>query len=217
MSTARDTEPRHSGPASGVRTDKRERILEVATEEFAEKGLAGARVDAIARKARANKQLVYYYFGGKLGLYNEVLGHMIEESRQKILDEAARETLAAKLRWLARGSMGSNAVRWRRLLAWEALESDENEIVREADRRGAWQRHVANVEAAQLSGEVDERLDPELLALALVSIVVSPYVLPQVTKFVTGLQPGDPEFQVRHEALLGQLIDSLQPRGERQS
>jgi TetR/AcrR family transcriptional regulator len=211
VTTARDAAPRPAAAASGGKIDKRARILEVATEEFAEKGLAGARVDAIARKAQANKQLVYYYFGGKLGLYNEVLGHMIEESRQKILDEAALETLAAKLRWLARGSMGSNAVRWRRLLAWEALESDENEIVREADRRGAWQRHVANVEAARESGEVDEQLDPELLALALVSIVVSPYVLPQVTKFMTGLLPGDEEFQERHEALLGQLIAHLHP------
>lgn len=209
MSAARVTAAAAAGPATGARTDTRERILEVATEEFAEKGLAGARVDTIARKAQANKQLVYYYFGGKLGLYNEVLGHMIEESRQKILAESTCETLAAKLAWLARGSTGSNAVRWRRLLAWEALEASGDEIVREEDRRGAWQRHVANVTDAQQQGEVDDAWDPELLALALVSIVVSPYVLPQVTKFVTGLLPTDAAFAERHEALLAKLIERL--------
>jgi TetR/AcrR family transcriptional regulator len=212
VSAGRVDAPAAAAPVAGAKTDKRERILEVATEEFAEKGLAGARVDTIARKAQANKQLVYYYFGGKLGLYNEVLGHMIEESRQKILAESACETLAAKLAWLARGSIGSNAVRWRRLLSWEALEANGDEIVRGEDRRGAWQRHVANVTDAQERGEVDEEWDPELLALALVSIVVSPYVLPQVTKFVTGLLPTDAQFGERHEALLVRLIERLAPR-----
>ena len=37
---------------------RREKLLETATREFAAKGLAGARVDAIARAARSNKQLV---------------------------------------------------------------------------------------------------------------------------------------------------------------
>ena len=48
----------------------------MATREFAAKGLAGARVDAIARAARSNKQLVYYYFGSKIGLYNEIVGRI---------------------------------------------------------------------------------------------------------------------------------------------
>ncbi len=49
------------------------RILVAARQEFARKGLAGARVDVIARRARANKQLLYHYFGGKDGLYLAVL------------------------------------------------------------------------------------------------------------------------------------------------
>lgn len=190
--------------------DRRERILEVAIDEFARKGFAGARVDEIARQAKANKQLVYYYFGGKLGLYNAVLGAMIEGSQEKIVAESACDTLAAKLQTMARLSLESNAVRWQRLLAWEALDGDANEIVREEGRRAAWVRHVDNVEEAQRSGEVDPELDAQMLALALVSIVVSPYVLPQVTKLVTGLLPTDEEFRARHEALLGELIARLQ-------
>lgn len=51
----------------------RRRILAAARQEFARKGLAGARVDGIARRAKANKQLLYHYFGGKDDLYLAVL------------------------------------------------------------------------------------------------------------------------------------------------
>ncbi|OWJ68853.1 TetR family transcriptional regulator [Inquilinus limosus] len=51
----------------------REDILEVATEEFAAHGLSGARVDAIAERTRTSKRMIYYYFGGKEGLYHAVL------------------------------------------------------------------------------------------------------------------------------------------------
>ena len=48
-------------------------ILAAARIEFAERGLEGARVDKIAKRAKANKQLVYYYFGSKAGLYTAAL------------------------------------------------------------------------------------------------------------------------------------------------
>lgn len=51
----------------------RENILEVATAEFAEFGLSGGRVDAIAEKTRTSKRMIYYYYGSKEGLYLAVL------------------------------------------------------------------------------------------------------------------------------------------------
>ncbi|MDX8438951.1 TetR/AcrR family transcriptional regulator [Mesorhizobium australafricanum] len=48
-------------------------LLAVATEEFAEFGFSGARVDAIAERTRTSKRMIYYYFGGKEGLYLAVL------------------------------------------------------------------------------------------------------------------------------------------------
>ncbi len=191
----------------------RARILEAATEQFAAKGLAGARVDEIARGARVNKQLVYYYFGGKLELYNQVLGQMVEESRHKIDAEATCETLAEKMQLLTRSGLLPNSVRWQRLLGWEALETDpaDGGIVREDDRRVAWERHVASVREAQANDEVDPGLDPELLALALVSVAILPFMLPQVTKFVTGSLPQDPTLLERYEALVGEMVAHLQP------
>ena len=50
-----------------------EEILEVAMAEFADKGLAGARIDEIAAATRTSKRMIYYYFGSKDGLYLAVL------------------------------------------------------------------------------------------------------------------------------------------------
>jgi len=48
-------------------------ILASARDEFAERGLAGARMDSIAARAGLNKRLIYYYFGSKDDLFLAVL------------------------------------------------------------------------------------------------------------------------------------------------
>ena len=48
-------------------------ILAAATAEFTAKGLGGARVDEIARRAGVNKRMIYHYFDDKEGLYLAVL------------------------------------------------------------------------------------------------------------------------------------------------
>jgi AcrR family transcriptional regulator len=58
----------------------RRNIIEVATEEFSGKGFSGARVDDIAARTKTSKRMIYYYFGGKEGLYIAVL----EEAYRKI-------------------------------------------------------------------------------------------------------------------------------------
>ena len=62
-------------PRERVRDAERTRaeIIEVASHEFADQGYAGARVDEIAAKTRTTKRMIYYYFGGKEGLYLAVL------------------------------------------------------------------------------------------------------------------------------------------------
>jgi AcrR family transcriptional regulator len=60
-------------------------ILEVAEAEFGEKGLAGARIDAIADATKTSKRMIYYYFGSKEGLYLAVL----EESYRRVRDVEA--------------------------------------------------------------------------------------------------------------------------------
>ena len=57
-------------------------ILEVATAEFASKGLSGARIDAIANATRTSKRMIYYYFQSKEGLYLAVLEEAYRRIRQ---------------------------------------------------------------------------------------------------------------------------------------
>ncbi|GLY99951.1 TetR/AcrR family transcriptional regulator [Actinoplanes sp. NBRC 103695] len=56
-------------------------ILAVATEEYAQNGYSGARVDEIAARTRTTKRMIYYYFGGKEQLYLAVLERAYAEIR----------------------------------------------------------------------------------------------------------------------------------------
>ncbi len=57
-------------------------IIAVATREFAEKGLAGARVDEIAALTKTSKRMIYYYFESKEGLYLAVLEECYRAMRE---------------------------------------------------------------------------------------------------------------------------------------
>jgi len=54
------------------------KILEAARAEFVQNGLAGARVDRIARRSGINKAMIYYHFGSKENLYQEVISAQLE-------------------------------------------------------------------------------------------------------------------------------------------
>jgi AcrR family transcriptional regulator len=60
----------------------RRNILEIATDEFADKGFSGARVDHIAARTNTSKRMIYYYFGDKKGLFVEVLEQAYSRIRQ---------------------------------------------------------------------------------------------------------------------------------------
>jgi AcrR family transcriptional regulator len=60
----------------------REKILNVAIQEFSRLGLSGARIDAIAAESGANKGMIYYYYGGKEDLYVAALAESYRRFRQ---------------------------------------------------------------------------------------------------------------------------------------
>jgi AcrR family transcriptional regulator len=65
-------------PLTSRGTATRDRILEVATREFAEHGIAGARVERIVSAARTNKAQLYAYFGNKDGLFDAIFFASLE-------------------------------------------------------------------------------------------------------------------------------------------
>ena len=55
-----------------------QRLIETAADIIAEQGVAGLRVDEVARRARVNKRMIYHYFGSKTGLWERVLERQVE-------------------------------------------------------------------------------------------------------------------------------------------
>ena len=71
--------------------ESRAAILQAAVREFSREGVAGARTDAIARTARVNKALLYYYFKDKEALYSAVLDQVFGGLAQFVQEVLARD------------------------------------------------------------------------------------------------------------------------------
>src|SRR6267143_3545626 len=91
--------------------DRALRIVVAAREEFARRGFAGARVEQIARRAGVNKQLLFYYYHSKRGLFQAVLAESAGELEAALTGlalpaggplERLRLTLQAQFEFLAR-------------------------------------------------------------------------------------------------------------------
>jgi AcrR family transcriptional regulator len=84
--------------------ETKRRLLAAAKQEFARHGLGGARVDVIAERAKANKRMLYHYFGSKDDIFQVVLENAyldIRHAEQKLqLDILApREALETLVRF----------------------------------------------------------------------------------------------------------------------
>ncbi len=69
----------------------RQAILNAAVREFATEGIAGARIDAIARAAGVNKALLYYYFKDKETLHGAVLDRVFSGLMQAVTEVLDRD------------------------------------------------------------------------------------------------------------------------------
>src|SRR4249919_2796182 len=141
---------RHLSPKTAIRNPRQsqERILEAALKEFAAKGFAGARVDAIARQARINKRMLYHYFGDKEGLFREVLRRKIAE-RTAWLASAPEDPVERLPFWFQLACRDRD---WIQLLQWEALQWGEKKVIDEERRVASVGRAVERVRQQQSKG-----------------------------------------------------------------
>ena len=141
--------------------ETRRRLLRAATLEFAERGLAGARVDRIAASAGASKPLLYTYFGNKENLFDAVYDRVIAEFvGQTPIDPHDLPGYAGRLfDWsIAYPELV-------RLTFWDRLERDgrgaRQPVVLEANRS-----KVAAIQRVQDDGGIADRFPAaELLSL----------------------------------------------------
>ncbi|WP_395726066.1 TetR family transcriptional regulator [Nakamurella sp.] len=181
--------------------DTRARILAAATAEFAERGLAGGRVDRIAAAADANKERIYAYFGSKEGLFDEAVRAIIGE----LLDLVPFDALdlpGYAVRLYDFTLSHPNLVR---LGLWYSLERPSSlEDLPQAKASTA--RKVEALVAAQRVGAVSDSIDPQrliplLLGMAQGGILLGP--TPVDADEVTG----------RREALRVAVARLIEPDG----
>jgi len=141
----------------------RQRLLDAATEEFAARGIAGARVDRIASVARSNKAQIYHYFGSKNGLFDAVFDRIVQATVSETpIDPTDLPQYAGRLfdRYQRHPEI-------QRLATWYRLErADGNHpIAAIVASNGAKVKAIAG---AQQAGLLSSRFEPAVL-LALVA------------------------------------------------
>lgn len=179
----------------------RARILSAARREFAAKGIAGARVDAIARRAGVNKRMLYHYFGSKDGLFVAVLQRTLDERLAHVSGESP--DTAGRLR--ARSKFYAASRDYVRLLMWEALERPAIEPGERPERAAAYARLRARVAADQEAGHLPAEFDADQWALAELAIGLVPVAFPQLARMQVGMDVDSEEFQAAHQRFLTQL------------
>ena len=147
-------------------TATRARILEAAAVEFAEHGLAGARVDRLAELAGANKQRIYANFGSKEGLFDAALEGKIGELLDTVPFDAT--DLPGYSERLFDFTVAHPELI--RLVLWHSLERPG--ALTEMEAAGGSTAHkVALLLQAQQAGVVDDYLPPERIVSLILGIV----------------------------------------------
>ncbi|MET9464061.1 TetR family transcriptional regulator [Streptomyces sp. NPDC006544] len=155
------------------------RLLDAAFSEFAAYGIAGARVDRIAEAARANKRLIYVYYGNKEQLFDAVLQRALETGSESVpfdAEDLPGYTAAIFDHLVARPDL-------MRIVQWKQLERPATTDAEAESYRGK----IDAVRRAQAAGLIDPGLDPADL-LTLVMGLAQAW-----TGTVGGVAPGGPE------------------------
>jgi AcrR family transcriptional regulator len=184
----------------------RARILKAALVEFAAHGYAGARVDAIARRAKGNKRMLYHYFGNKQALFIAVVRRKVAEHRSWSVTIA--NDPAERLVFWFQNACEDPA--WVRLLEWEALQSPAK-LVDECERQQASADWLDSVRRRQANGQVTAEYEACYLGLAMQALSMFPTAFPQLVRMATGRLVDDAGFQAGYRKFLTAFATAFRP------
>jgi AcrR family transcriptional regulator len=140
----------------------RARLLCAATAEFAQYGIAGARVDRIAANAGANKAQIYHYFGSKDQLFDAVWAAMTQRfftDSPVVVDDLPGYAAHLIDVYASQPEVG-------RLISWHRLERADDSTTGFPGE--AMHEQIASIAAAQAAGKLtDELAAPVLFTLVL--------------------------------------------------
>lgn len=143
----------------------RQRIFEAAVDEFARHGIAGARIDRIAERACANKQLIYAYFGSKQALFDEVITDQVSRFHEEVhLDPDDIPAFAG-----AAFDFFTDNPAIVRLGSWHSLEPAESTRCIESIERSIEER-VSALCGARADGRIDTTFSAEELLVMIYAL-----------------------------------------------
>jgi AcrR family transcriptional regulator len=174
--------------------------------EFSSNGLAGGRIDNIARRARINKRMLYCYFGDKENLFCNILKQKLTQHAlwPVTVQEDPREILAY---WF---DLACHDRDWIRLLEWEALQGTDRGLIAEDERLKSFNCAVDRLRQSQAQEKLPGNYDPRQLLLAFLALTTFPLAFPQLTRLITGLRVTDRKFREQHSAFLCQFAGIFQ-------
>ncbi|MFF8320996.1 TetR family transcriptional regulator [Streptomyces bobili] len=204
-----DPTPEPAAPEGADST--RARIVTAATDEFARHGIAGARVDRIARQARTSKERVYAYFRGKEALYGHIAAKELTELAEATrMDPADLPGYAGRLfdHFTARPDH-------HRLITWGRLELADSAVADTGAEptRAAIARKLDQLREAQQAGQLAPAWDP-VDVLALVNQIATTWAAQPEIGAVSAEQAADPSVAARRAAVVD-AVERLFPRVQR--
>ena len=175
-------------------------ILQAAVREFAHEGVAGARTDAIARAAKVNKALLYYYFRDKEALYGAVLdqvfggliacvGEVLSRDlppREKIIAYAG-----AHFDYVASHPLYPRIVQGEMMGAGRGRATHLERIVKKYFRP-LFGRVAGVLREGQASGEF-RAVDPLHFVPSMIAVIVFYFTSAPVMRLMSGKDPMSPE------------------------
>lgn len=178
----------------------KQRILDVATQEFAEHGIAGARIERIVAAARTNKAQLYAYFGSKEGLFDAIFFGSLDRITDVVpIDAADLADWAVRLydEYLRRPDLI-------RLATWSRLERrPTGHLVDDADRLD--DTKLGAIADAQAAGTVRSGDPFDLMAMVIaMSMAWSP-----VSNVYAASAPEPAEAHEQRRALLRESVQRV--------
>ena len=192
------------------------RILAAAEQHFAAEGMAGARTDEIAAAARANKAMLYYYFGNKRKLHRAVLENLFRQLLNRSTPPEAGSSAREKLRTFVAGYFDFLATHpnYPRLVQRESMEASRNFgwIVRRY-LRPFHNQLVRTIREGIAAGEF-RSVDADHTALSILGMITSYFAAAPILSEIVGRDLLAPKsVEERKRALLDFLDHGLNCKG----
>ena len=199
-----------------LKTSK-ERILTAALDEFAERGLAGARVDHIAARAGINKAMIYYHFDSKEALYDDILRAQLEAGVADLTELVTEpmtleDVLRTVARYHARGLRANDKI-GRIFLRELAAGGERIQWITPnlAGKEELRTRIVGLVEEGKLSGKYRD-IDTRQAIISFVGMSMFYLILGPMVNQVWGIEDEDEFIEQRIEAIVDLFMHGLEAR-----